>query len=79
MACQRESAVILRRQRAPPGRCTIGDGFVFHKAAATGTQPFREDAANPILCTLVARVEKIVRLGGKSGLSASPATGIHLR
>jgi hypothetical protein len=71
MACQRESAVILRRQRAPPGRCTIGDGFVFHKAAATGTQPFREDAANPIPCTLVARMEK------SSGSAANPACPLH--
>jgi hypothetical protein len=34
MACRRGSAVILRRQRAPPGQGTIRDGFRFHKADA---------------------------------------------
>lgn len=40
VACRRESAVILRRQRAPPGRFTIGEGLGFHKAAPPGLQPW---------------------------------------
>jgi len=43
VACRRESAVILRRQRAPPGRFTIGEGSGFHKAAPPCLQPSCEE------------------------------------
>jgi hypothetical protein len=42
VACRHASAVILRRQRAPPGRFTLGEGFCFHKAATPMTQPCRQ-------------------------------------
>ena len=78
VACRRESAVILRRQRAPPGRFTIGEGLGFHKAAPPCLQPCCEKAGGPDRPKSAHRYDLLSVTEAGQRLFASPGGGFRI-